>query len=129
LSKEAIVYTTEISEPLMKKVHFIFSIIVLLLGIGHASLTPVFYPKFTLDACWFAGSGVMLILIALFNILLIKDQNSTGLLRKFTQLANALGLIFTGTLTMLMSDFQVYISLVAMLVVFILSVLPIKSTE
>ncbi len=113
----------------MKKVYFIFTLIVLILGIVHATLTPVFYHKFTLDACWFAGSGAMLILIALFNILLMKDNNNFGLLRKFTQLANAFGLIFTGTLTMLMSDFQVYISLVAILVVFIFSVLPIKRTS
>ncbi len=112
----------------MKKVYFIFSMIVLLLGIAHTCLTPVFYLEFTLGACWFAGSGVMLLLIGLFNIMLIKDKNNFGLLRKFTQLANALGLIFTGTLTMLMSDFQVYISLVAMLVVLIFSVLPLRST-
>ena len=48
------------------------SYLVLLLGIIHTSMTPVFYDSFSKDALWFAGTGLSLIFLGFLNSAALK---------------------------------------------------------
>lgn len=61
---------------IMKKAYLIFSLLFVLLGIVHAACTPVFYHSYSLDALWFAGTGLGVTLAGLLNISAIKADNS-----------------------------------------------------
>ena len=52
----------------MKSLYRSSTIVLLLLGIGHTLMTPVFYPEFTEEFLWFAGTGLGLLYLALLNI-------------------------------------------------------------
>jgi hypothetical protein len=52
----------------MRRLHQLGSYGVLLLGIVHTALTPVSYPGLSAETLWFAGTGVMLIALALLNM-------------------------------------------------------------
>lgn len=59
----------------MKKMYMAVSILFVLLGIVHAACTPVFYRSYSLDALWFAGTGMGVSLAGLLNISAIKTDN------------------------------------------------------
>lgn len=56
----------------MQKVYAISSWLIILLGVGHTIMTPVFYHQLTLDALWFAGTGLALIFLGILNVFAIK---------------------------------------------------------
>ncbi len=61
----------------------------LMLGIGHSALTPVFYKSFSQDAMWFFGTGLSLVFLGLLNIAASKLLNRW--LLSMTLLANVIG--------------------------------------
>lgn len=60
----------------MKKCYVIVSISVVLLGIVHVLCTTFFYHSFSLDALWFAGTGMGVSAIGLLNFSAIKADSS-----------------------------------------------------
>lgn len=45
-----------------------FSAYLLMLGLVHSAMTPVFYNTFSVDAVWYFGTGLALIFLSLLNI-------------------------------------------------------------
>jgi hypothetical protein len=64
-----------------KKIDYSFTIIILLLGIVHISLTPTFYESFNDEANIFIGMGLAFIFLGVLNInrLLVNQRNVTVL--------------------------------------------------
>jgi hypothetical protein len=56
----------------MKFVFKISAYALVLLGIIHAVLTPVFYKTFSPAAVWFAGAGLALIFLGMLNIAAVR---------------------------------------------------------
>lgn len=52
----------------------IISSLILLMGIAHVSLTLATYEEFSLDALWFAGSGIALIILAFLQFVLLYTE-------------------------------------------------------
>jgi len=65
----------------MKKIDYIFTFIIVLLGIVHISLTPTFYESFNDEANIFIGMGLAFIFLGVLNInrLLVNQRNVTVL--------------------------------------------------
>jgi isochorismate pyruvate lyase len=61
---------------MLKRIDLALALALLLLGVAHTALTPYFYRGFTLDALWFAGTGLSLIFAALLH-LVRRDSEST----------------------------------------------------
>ncbi|MBA2341384.1 MAG: hypothetical protein H0V88_13415 [Pyrinomonadaceae bacterium] len=57
-------------------------------------MTPIFFKRFTQDALWFAGGGVMIIFISFFNFILMKDVGRERFVRTLCHSANMIGLVF-----------------------------------
>lgn len=82
----------------------------LMLGVIHAALTPVFYKFFSPDGMWFFGTGLTLVFLSLLNIAAGKLLNQW--LLKTTLLANLIGTIFSILITfVLKGEPQAFIGL------------------
>jgi hypothetical protein len=55
----------------MKTTRIVLSAFIALLGLVHICFTAQMYPGWHIDAFWFAGTGLALIFMGLFNALLI----------------------------------------------------------
>jgi hypothetical protein len=63
----------------MKSIQKISSYVLLLLGVVHTVLTPVFYSQFSEGALWFAGTGLGLVFLALLNLAVLLSPTHAGL--------------------------------------------------
>lgn len=79
---------------MLKTLHKISSVLLSALGVVHTALTPVFYGKFSLNALWFAGSGLAMIFAGLLNLTLARDVGRDRLVRVFCYAANLLTVVF-----------------------------------
>jgi hypothetical protein len=95
----------------MKVFYSISAYVLVALGTGHTLLTPVFYPDFSADALWFAGTGLALLFLGLFNIATL--QNSIPTLLNLCVIANLIGLIFLALVTVAVPEIQAFIALLA----------------
>ena len=77
-----------------KSLHKISSILLVALGAVHTALTPVFYGRFTLNALWFAGSGLAMLFVGFLNIALSRDVGRDRLIRILCYVANLLTVFF-----------------------------------
>ena len=73
---------------------WIISILLIALGAVHTALTPVFYGRFTLNALWFAGSGLAMLFVGFLNIALSRDVGRDRLIRILCYVANLLTVFF-----------------------------------
>jgi hypothetical protein len=87
----------------------------LLIGVIHTALTPVFYPGFTLEALWFAGTGLALVFLGLTNI--VAERLLVPWVLNICIAANIVGTIFGALIVLLLPEIQAYISLVIFLAV------------
>src|SRR5512145_567414 len=76
----------------MKVIYPIATGLVLLLGCGHILATPAFYPGFTAESLWFAGTGLALVFLGLFNWAIWRAPTQAGL--NLCILANTLASVY-----------------------------------
>jgi hypothetical protein len=95
----------------MKLVHKISSWVILLLGLGHMAATPNFYPGFTAEALWFAGTGLGLFFLGLLNLVVIKTPDRTSLV--VCIVADALASVYGVLIPFLVPEPQAYVAGVA----------------
>ena len=87
----------------------------LLIGVVHTALTPLFYDRFSADALWFAGTGLALIYLSLLNIAAEKSRAKWML--KICLAANLAGLIYGVLIVLVLPEIQAFISLFIFLAV------------
>ena len=104
----------------MKIVYLIASILFSILGIIHTACTPVFYNLNSLDALWFAGTGLALFVLGLFNIATLKSTNKPGY--NLCILCNVLSFIFYLFITIRLGEPQAFIGIFLLLVMLVESV-------
>ncbi len=96
----------------MRKFYIIISVLYGILGIIHTSLTPVFYKLNSIDAMWFAGTGLSLLFLGLFNISAMRLNNK--LIFNLCIFANVISIIYNIILTIMLCEPQAFIGVVIM---------------
>lgn len=71
-----------------RKAIFFLAIVAGLLGVAHLALTAILYPKWTVDALWFVGTGFAIVIGAMANIAAINSADRTG--RSIMAMINAM---------------------------------------
>ncbi len=72
----------------MRLAHQIITGIILALGLLHISFTWFNFGEFNLNAMWFFGSGVAIILAGLLNLVLLRVGSRDTVVFRVCQLAN-----------------------------------------
>jgi hypothetical protein len=98
-------------ETIVKTLHSLSAYVLVALGTGHTLLTPIFYPGFSADALWFAGTGLALLFLGLLNI--AAQQNPIPILLNLCVIANLMGAFFLGLVTCAVPEFQAFVALLA----------------
>ncbi len=100
---------------MLKTLHKISSILLIILGVVHTALTPVFYGRFSLNALWFAGSGLAMLFVGFLNITLSRAGGRDRVARMLCYAANLLVVVFGSLTVMQDSEPQVIVGLVLIL--------------
>jgi sulfite exporter TauE/SafE len=93
----------------------------LMLGVLHSALTPVFYDFFSPNGMWFFGTGLALIFLGFLNIAASRLRNTW--LLKLTLFANLTGTVYSILITLVLLEIQAFIGLVFHIVVFLSNLL------
>ena len=110
-----------------KIIDYIAIALILLLGVVHAAMTPLFYKTFDLNALWFAGAGLSFVFLGIVNISRMKSPFKT--IKILCILANILALIFCILIVLKLARPQAYISLFILVLLLILSLVDIRSPQ
>jgi hypothetical protein len=97
------------------KLFYRISAYLLLIGVLHTALTPLFYDRFSPDALWFAGTGLALVYLSLLNI--VAERRREGWMLKLCTAANLAGLIYGALIVFALPEIQAFISLFIFLAV------------
>jgi hypothetical protein len=90
----------------------------LLLGVVHCALTPVFYKTFfAVDTLWFFGAGLSLVFLCMLNI--ATSRLLDNWLLSFTFIGNIIGLIYSVILLFVLKKPQALVGTLFHLIVFV----------
>jgi hypothetical protein len=81
----------------------------LLIGVIHTALTPAFYDGLTLDALWFAGTGLALVFLSLLNI--VAERAFEPWMLNLCIVANLAGLVHSVLIVTQLSEIQAVVGL------------------
>ena len=95
----------------MKKLFSVSTGVILFLGVGHTLLTPMFYPSFSDDALWFAGTGLSLFFLGLLNWVAIRAK--VKWIYNFVVPANVIGGIFITAVAVPVPEIQAILAVIA----------------
>lgn len=79
----------------MKNILYVTSILIFFMGSAHILLTPATYNIHTLEALWFAGSGLALIILSFLMYALVTDGKK-NILYILGHISNLTSVIFVG---------------------------------
>ncbi len=77
----------------MTIIHRIAAVGLLVFGLAHVGFATVAYDRWASDAAWFVGSGLLLVVAALFNLAVSGSSPVRAVVLCFV--ANLVGLVFT----------------------------------
>ncbi|MFZ6026194.1 MAG: hypothetical protein ACOYYS_00645 [Chloroflexota bacterium] len=97
----------------MKIVYAVATGAILLLGCMHTLATPIFYRGFTEESLWFAGTGLALVFLGLFNWAACHTPTRAAL--NLCILANALASIYGILIPLLTPEPQAFVAEIAFL--------------
>jgi hypothetical protein len=108
----------------MKKLEWILVVVLLILGIAHIALTPVFFPQFNEAFIWFAGTGLAFVNLALLNFARLMTTSVS--ITRLGLIANLLATVLVALLPLASKTFepQVLISLVVLVLLVVATVKP-----
>lgn len=86
-------YERSSSNGNLSKVYTIIAIVIVGLGGAHALITFIDYTELSEEAVWFAGSGLALITIGLFNYTVIRTRARDKIINGLSYVTNTLGII------------------------------------
>ncbi len=106
---------------MVRTVHKVSALLLTALGIVHTALTPVFYGRFSLNAMWFAGSGLTMVFVGFLNLILEREAGRDRLARSLCYAANLLAVSFGCLIVVVDSEPQVIFGLVLLILLFVTS--------
>ena len=110
-----------------RKIDYIFTTFLIILGICHTALTPMFYKIFDLNALWFAGTGLAFMFLGLFNVSRLKTTEK--FIKILCSVGNALAFIFCILIVMQLTQPQAFICLFTLFVLLGLSLIDFRLSE
>jgi hypothetical protein len=108
----------------MERLYKIAIYLLILLGVIHSGLTPIFYKSFNADALWFFGSGLSYIFMGLYNLATLKVNINS--LSRIAVVLNFVGTIFTIAITYILREPQAYIAMFLVICILAFSILSIN---
>jgi hypothetical protein len=109
---------------MLKTVHKISAWLLVALGTVHTGLTPIFYGRFTLNALWFAGSGLAMLFLGFLNITLGRAAGRDRMVCVLCHIANLLCTIFGMMIVMLDMEPQVIFGMLLIVILTVTAFLP-----
>ncbi len=97
----------------METIHKVSTWTLIALGVLHTLLTPLFYPGFTIAALWFAGTGLGILFLGLFNLMVLWAPARQAL--NLCLSANLIGCVYGILIVILLPEPQAFLALVAFL--------------
>jgi hypothetical protein len=114
---------------MFRKLDVVSTVIVLVMGVGHTTMTPRFAPGWTAAAAWFSGSGLALVFLGLLNAARLWGHGDGFRLRSLCLAANALALAWIGFVVAVLPVPQAFIVLVAILGTTVFALATPRPTE
>lgn len=78
----------------MRTVHQVSTALIILLGVVHVVLTPVWFDEFVMRVMWYVAQGLMAILVGFVNIIAVRNRWQDTITVRLCHTANLLGLTF-----------------------------------
>jgi len=97
----------------MKTIHKVSAWALVGLGSIHILLTPLFYSGFTIDALWFAGTGLGTLFLGLLNLAVLHAPARAAL--DLCLLANIIGSVYGILIVIILPEPQALLALWAFL--------------
>ena len=95
----------------MNTVHKIVSALIVLLGLAHCGFTFLNYSGLSMDAFWFLGAGIAIVLAGFLNVALIRVRGRDTVIWLMTLLTNLAFLLLFGLATFMLRESQVFVGL------------------
>ena len=93
--------------------------LLVLLGIVHIALSPVFFRRFGLDVLWFAGTGMGLVFLGNLNLLVLIAKRSGFYMMAVT--SNIMGLLLMVVILLMNPAPQAWVGVVLLLILTVAS--------
>lgn len=94
---------------MLKAAHKILTGIIIALGILHISVTFHDYDSFSVEALWFAGAGLAIILAGFLNIVLLRDIGKDTVVRVLCIITNLIFAVMFVLALLVLPQPQVFI--------------------
>jgi hypothetical protein len=92
----------------MKTAHTIASILICVLGLVHIGFTFQNYSGLSMDAAWFLGTGMAIVLAGFINIAMLRDGGRDTIIWSMALVTNVVFLIGFAAAAYMMRQPQVY---------------------
>lgn len=113
---------------MLKTLYKISTFLIIALGITHVLFTIPAYGRWTLNAMWFAGSGLALIFAGFLNLALQRAGGNDSVVRLLCLFTNLLVTVLFVAALLLLTEPQVYLGL-ALFIVETICVLMLERTD
>ncbi len=97
----------------MRLLQKITAYLLVVMGIVHIALTPIFFRQFGLDVLWFAGTGLALIFLGNINLMVLISRRSGFYMMAIT--SNIMALLLVVVILSMNPSIQAYISFILVL--------------
>ncbi|HKL37828.1 MAG TPA: hypothetical protein VJ876_02970 [Bacteroidales bacterium] len=104
----------------MRITYKIAAYLLVLLGIVHIALTPLFFKQFGLDVLWFAGTGLALVFLGNLNLIVMLSRRSGFHIMAIT--SNIMAMLLMTLLLSMNPSLQAWIGLGLLLLLILTSV-------
>lgn len=95
----------------MKILYKIITGLIIALGLLHIGFTPFNYRNFDMDAMWFLGTGIAIILAGFLNLVVIREAGKDILIRILCLIANVSFALLFGVALFQFAQPQVFVGL------------------
>lgn len=112
---------------MLKRFDFVLIMSVLILGLAHIAFTPVFFKTFTLDALWFAGTGLSFVFLGLLHLIRRTSSSSLSLFLSF--IASLAATVFSGLIVIKMPAPQAFVAIAVNAMLSVSTALSIRSSR
>lgn len=106
---------------MLRTFHKIVTGLIVALGLLHVSVTFYDYDGFSLEALWFAGTGVAIILAGFLNVILLRDAGKDKLVQTLCVITNVVFAWMFALALLILPQPQVFIGLGLFIAAIILS--------
>lgn len=93
----------------MKTTHTIASVLIVILGLVHIGFTFRDYDGLSMNAAWFFGTGMSIVLAGFMNIAMLRDGGKDRVIWTMTLITNLVFLLGFAAAAFMMREAQVFV--------------------